>query len=58
MTPSADVVVIGAGALGAACAYFAAREGFTVHVVERAQIAFTDARPEALGDVVALIHPG
>jgi len=36
---TADVVVIGAGALGAACAYFAAREGFTVHVVERGQIA-------------------
>jgi glycine/D-amino acid oxidase-like deaminating enzyme len=36
---TADVVVIGAGALGAACAYYAAREGFTVHVVERGQIA-------------------
>ncbi len=36
---TADVVVIGAGAVGAACAYYAAREGFTVHVVERGQIA-------------------
>jgi len=36
---TADVVVIGAGAVGAACAYFAAREGFAVHVVERGQIA-------------------
>lgn len=34
-----DVVVIGAGALGAACAYFLARQGFSVHVVERGQIA-------------------
>lgn len=36
---SADVVVIGAGALGAACAYFAAAEGLRVHVVERGQVA-------------------
>jgi glycine/D-amino acid oxidase-like deaminating enzyme len=35
----ADVVVVGAGALGAACAYFAARQGMLVHVVERGQIA-------------------
>jgi glycine/D-amino acid oxidase-like deaminating enzyme len=34
-----DVVVIGAGALGAACAYFVARQGFTVHVVERGRVA-------------------
>jgi glycine/D-amino acid oxidase-like deaminating enzyme len=34
-----DVVVIGAGAVGAACAYFAARAGLTVHVVERDGIA-------------------
>jgi D-hydroxyproline dehydrogenase subunit beta len=36
---TADVVVIGAGAVGAACAYFLARDGFSVHVVERGQIA-------------------
>ena len=36
---TADVVVIGAGAVGAACAYFAARRGLRVHVVERGQIA-------------------
>ena len=35
----ADVVVVGAGAVGAACAYFAARQGMRVHVVERGQIA-------------------
>lgn len=34
-----DVVVVGAGAVGAACAYFLARAGFAVHVVERGQIA-------------------
>jgi sarcosine oxidase subunit beta len=36
---SADVVVIGAGVLGAACAYFLARKGFAVHVIERGAIA-------------------
>lgn len=36
---SVDVVVIGAGAVGAACAYFAARAGLTVAVVERGAIA-------------------
>jgi glycine/D-amino acid oxidase-like deaminating enzyme len=39
MTASADLVVIGAGAVGAACAYFAAQAGLQVHVVERGQIA-------------------
>src|SRR5918999_2756241 len=33
--PSPDVVVIGAGIVGAACAYFLARSGATVHVHER-----------------------
>ena len=36
---SADVVVIGAGAVGAACAYFLTRKGFAVHVVERGAVA-------------------
>jgi D-hydroxyproline dehydrogenase subunit beta len=36
---TADVVVIGAGAVGAACAYFLARAGLAVHVVERGAIA-------------------
>jgi D-hydroxyproline dehydrogenase subunit beta len=36
---TSDVVVIGAGAVGAACAYFLARAGFQVQVVERGQIA-------------------
>jgi len=35
----ADVVVIGAGAVGAACAYFAAQAGLKVAVVERGPIA-------------------
>ena len=39
MTKHSDVVVIGAGALGAACAYFAARAGLSVLVLERAQVA-------------------
>lgn len=39
MAHTADVVVIGAGALGAACAYFAAEQGLVVHVVERGRVA-------------------
>jgi glycine/D-amino acid oxidase-like deaminating enzyme len=39
LSQTADVVVVGAGAIGAACAYFAARQGIRVHVVERGQIA-------------------
>jgi glycine/D-amino acid oxidase-like deaminating enzyme len=39
VSPPADVVVVGAGAVGAACAYFAARQGMRVRVVERGQIA-------------------
>jgi glycine/D-amino acid oxidase-like deaminating enzyme len=37
-TVSADLVVIGAGIVGAACAYYAAREGLSVTVVERGPI--------------------
>jgi len=36
---SCDVVVIGAGAIGAACAYFAALAGSRVTVVDRGAIA-------------------
>jgi glycine/D-amino acid oxidase-like deaminating enzyme len=36
---TADVVVIGAGAVGAACAYFATRAGLRVHVVDRYAVA-------------------
>jgi sarcosine oxidase subunit beta len=36
---TADVVIIGAGAVGAACAYFLARAGLSVQVVERGSIA-------------------
>lgn len=39
VSETADVVVIGAGALGAACAYYAARAGLRVLVVERGQVA-------------------
>jgi D-hydroxyproline dehydrogenase subunit beta len=35
---TSDAVVIGAGAVGAACAYFLARAGFRVQVVERGQV--------------------
>lgn len=38
MRTTADVVVIGAGAVGAACAYFAARERLRVRVVERGRV--------------------
>ncbi|NUT49406.1 MAG: FAD-binding oxidoreductase [Saccharothrix sp.] len=38
MRRTADVVVIGAGAVGAACAYFAATAGLRVQVVERGQV--------------------
>jgi glycine/D-amino acid oxidase-like deaminating enzyme len=36
---SPDVVVVGAGMVGAACAYFAARAGLRVAVVDRASVA-------------------
>ena len=36
---SGDVVVVGAGIVGASCAYFAARNGLHVHVVDRGPIA-------------------
>lgn len=39
MTTSTDVLVVGAGALGAACAYFAAAAGLSVRIIERGQIA-------------------
>ncbi|GAA3824430.1 FAD-dependent oxidoreductase [Sphaerisporangium flaviroseum] len=35
----ADVVVVGAGVVGAACAYFAARAGLSVTVVDRGPVA-------------------
>ncbi|MEU9510220.1 FAD-binding oxidoreductase [Micromonospora sp. NPDC048170] len=38
-TDGADVVVIGAGMVGAACAYYAARAGLTVTVVDRGGVA-------------------
>lgn len=39
MSERFDIVVIGAGAVGAACAAFAARAGLSVAVVERGQLA-------------------
>ena len=39
MRASADVVVVGAGVVGAACAYFAARAGLQVAVVDRGPVA-------------------
>ncbi|WP_406002697.1 NAD(P)/FAD-dependent oxidoreductase [Streptomyces sp. NBC_00829] len=36
---SPDVVVIGAGVIGAACAYYAARSGLTVTVIDRGPVA-------------------
>jgi D-hydroxyproline dehydrogenase subunit beta len=39
MRASADVVVIGAGVVGAACAHFAARAGLRVAVVDRGPVA-------------------
>ncbi|MGW1895451.1 NAD(P)/FAD-dependent oxidoreductase [Streptomyces sp. NPDC002004] len=36
---TADVVVIGAGVVGAACAYYTGRHGFTVTVVDRGPVA-------------------
>lgn len=38
-TPLPDVVVIGAGIVGAACAFYAARAGLSVTVVDRAGVA-------------------
>ncbi|MGW5847804.1 NAD(P)/FAD-dependent oxidoreductase [Streptomyces sp. NPDC055254] len=38
-THSPDVVVIGAGVVGAACAYYAARAGLSVAVVDRGPVA-------------------
>ncbi|MEY9926418.1 glycine/D-amino acid oxidase-like deaminating enzyme [Catenulispora sp. GP43] len=37
--PTSDVVVIGAGIIGAACAYYAAREGLSVTVVDAGPVA-------------------
>ncbi|MCG6492828.1 FAD-binding oxidoreductase [Kitasatospora sp. A2-31] len=37
--PSLDVVVVGAGVVGAACAYYAARAGLAVAVVDRGPVA-------------------
>jgi len=39
VTRTADLVVIGAGAVGAACAYFAAQAGLRVVVVDRGPVA-------------------
>ncbi|MQY12825.1 Hydrogen cyanide synthase subunit HcnC [Streptomyces sp. RB5] len=38
-TPSPDVIVVGAGVVGAACAYYAARAGLSVTVLDRGSVA-------------------
>ncbi|MEV5507672.1 NAD(P)/FAD-dependent oxidoreductase [Streptomyces orinoci] len=38
-TDSSDVIVIGAGVVGAACAYYAARHGLSVTVLDRGAVA-------------------
>lgn len=35
MTRSADVIIVGGGVIGAACGYYLARKGLSVHVLER-----------------------
>lgn len=39
MSNSSDVIVVGAGVVGAACAYYAARDGLSVTVVDRGPVA-------------------
>ena len=48
-----DVVVIGAGIVGAACAYFLMKEGFQVAVLERGTVA-GGATGAAMGHLVAM----
>ena len=38
MTDSFDVVIVGAGAIGAACAYFITREGLSVAIVDKGPV--------------------
>ncbi|MFF4159346.1 NAD(P)/FAD-dependent oxidoreductase [Streptomyces sp. NPDC001678] len=39
MSDSPDVIVVGAGVVGAACAYYAARDGLSVTVLDRGPVA-------------------
>ncbi|MEV4438258.1 FAD-dependent oxidoreductase [Streptomyces sp. NPDC049577] len=39
MSNSSDVIVVGAGVVGAACAYYAARSGLSVTVIDRGPVA-------------------
>ncbi|GAA3040661.1 hypothetical protein GCM10020000_19030 [Streptomyces olivoverticillatus] len=39
---SSDVIVVGAGVVGAACAYYAARSGLSVTVIDRGPVAERD----------------
>ncbi len=53
MTASCDVVVVGAGIVGAACAYFLGKEGLRVVVVERG-IVGGGATAAGMGHLVAM----
>ena len=53
MNPSADVVIVGAGIVGAACGYELARENFRVILVDAVGIA-TGATAAGMGHLVAM----
>jgi len=56
--PSVDVAVVGSGAIGAACAYFLARSGMQVALVERREVA-SGASGGCDGIIIAQDHqPG
>ncbi len=54
MARTADVVIVGGGVIGAACAYFLSREGVRVHLVERQY--FSSGASRASHGGLALIH--
>lgn len=53
MTRAADAVIVGAGIVGAACAYFLAHEGVHVHLLE-SRFAAGGTTAAAMGHVVAM----
>ena len=54
MARTADVVIAGGGVVGTACAYFLARAGLKVHLVERQY--FSSGASRASHGGLALIH--
>ena len=54
MSRTADVVVVGGGVVGAACAYFLSLEGLRVHLVERQYFSAGASRASHGG--LALMH--